>query len=209
MTDTRALTRMVLQDGWTATAAADPAEVEQAIAEIEATLPLAQTDRKLNGPETNAIADALRPIGAKLAPSMSHEQAVAWRCAVVLALSDLPARIALYGVRKAIHRPMQFLNEVDGVAREYANEALDRQRNALHRLKRMRAEIERAANPQPKLEAPPMDWTEESVAEANDLFARVGVTTRYRLNGNEVDVLQPGPDEREAERQRNFKEQKP
>lgn len=165
--------------------------VEQAIAEIEAAQPLSVVEPKLNGPLTQAITTALRPIGAKIAPTMNDQQAQAWMAGVVLALSDLPAKIALYGVRKAIHRPMAFPNEVDGVAREFAEEALNKQRTALHRLKMMKAEIERALSPQPLIEAPAVEWTEESVAEANATFEKAGIKTRYRLEDGELVVEHP------------------
>lgn len=192
MSDTRELNRMVLSPDWRLASAADadPATVAQAIAEIEQAKSLAEIEPKLNGPHAEAVLDALRPIGAKIDPRMDANQGTAWRAAVTMALSDLPPRIALYAVRKTVHVPMSFLNEVEREARKIATEALERQTTALYRLKRMRAEIERALAPQPMIEAPPpMVWTEESVAEANAAFKLVGADTRYRLVGTEVETF--------------------
>lgn len=210
-TGARDLLRVVLAPGWKlpAPGTIDAAQVDAAIAEIEATVPLAREEPKLDGPGAQALADALRPIGAKIMPAMEREASQVWRAAVVMALSDLPRRAALYGLRKAIHRPMQFLNEVDGVARELAQESIERQRLALHRLKMMRREIERAANPQPALEPPPPHvWTQEEVDATNATFRTLGLKTRYKLDGDSVADDREAMDEeeraREAERAKNI-----
>lgn len=203
-TGTRDLLREVLAPGWKLPAPAeiDPASVERAIAEIESTRPLAQEEPKLDGPGATALADALRPIGAKIMPTMDREASQVWRAAIVMALSDLPGRAALYGLRKAIHRPMQFLNEVDGVAREFAQESIDRQAQALFRLKLMRKEIERAANPPPALEPPPPKvWTQEEVDATNASFRALGLKTRYKLDGDTVTDDPEALTEEEAERE--------
>lgn len=73
-----------------------------------------------SGPISNDLSDNLRPIGAKIAPQLSGEQATAWRKAIVMALSDLPPDVALMAVRKTMHTPMQFLSEVETKVRENA-----------------------------------------------------------------------------------------
>jgi hypothetical protein len=190
MTNSRALSRLVLQPDWRKEVADRNVTLDSVaaeIADIEGSLPLKKIEPGLRGPHSNALMKALRPFGAKIAPTMNQGEADAWRAAVALALSDLPPHIALYALGKAIHRPMQFPNQVEEIAREYADEALARQRTALHRLKMMKAEIERAANPQPALEAPPMIWTQEKVDEANAAFKRLGLKMRYRLTDEGVE----------------------
>lgn len=204
----RALARLVLHPDWTINESLNlqPEQIDAAIAEIENAQPLAKIEPEGRGPETKAILDALRPIGAKIMPTASQGQADAWRVGVMLALSDLPPRIALYAVRKTIHDCIRFPHEVDIFAREHATEALKRQALALHRLKRTKEEIERALNPPaPLLEAPPMEWTQATVDQANESFARLGIKTRYRLAGSEVESYQSEPDEREEERQKTAK----
>lgn len=84
------------------------------------------------GPISNAISDNLRPIGAKIAPNLSGEQALAWRKAIVMALSDMPPDIVVLAVRKTLHTPMQFLSEVETKVRENAALPMVRLRNAAH-----------------------------------------------------------------------------
>lgn len=82
------------------------------------------------GPISNEISDNLRPIGAKIAPHLSGEQATAWRKAIVMALSDMPPDVVLLAVRKTMHTPMQFLSEVETKVRENAATPMLRLRNA-------------------------------------------------------------------------------
>lgn len=82
------------------------------------------------GPISNGISDSLRPIGAKIAPNLSAEQALAWRKAIVMALSDMPPDVIVLAVRKTIHAPMQFLSEVETKIRESARWPMLKLRNA-------------------------------------------------------------------------------
>lgn len=82
------------------------------------------------GPISNELSDTLRPIGAKIAPHLSGEQATAWRKAIVMALSDLPPDVALLAIRKTMHTPMQFLSEVETKVRESAAIPMMKLRNA-------------------------------------------------------------------------------
>lgn len=208
MSETRALVRVVLLPDWRKqTTDVQPAEIDAAIADIEhQALALKVVEPGFNGEASKALAKAIQPLGAMIAPTMTREQGDAFRAGIVLALSDLPPRAALLGLKRAVHVPMEFPNQVHGVARKLAEEAIQQQRTALHRLKMMKAEIERALNPQPKLEAPPMEWTQASIDEANASFERAGIKTRYRLEGTEAVTVLATPDEREAERQRNLAE---
>lgn len=77
-----------------------------------------------SGPASNQLGDILRPVGAKIAPHLSGEQATAWRKAMVMALSDLPADVAITAARAVIHQPMQFLSEVEIAIRKQAGPAI-------------------------------------------------------------------------------------
>lgn len=118
-------------------------------------LPLTTTDPELKGRVAKEIDTALRPIGAKISPHLSPAQASAWRDAMLIALSNLPGRIALTATRRAIHEPMQALWDVELEIRKIATGLLERQRLAAARLKAMLDEIERGLNPPaPQLPAP-------------------------------------------------------
>lgn len=153
MSDPRTLSRLVLEPGFTVARAivnVTPAELEAAISSYESVKPLMHVEPRLDGPQSRAVADFLRPIGAKIAPTMSGEQANTWRAAMVLALSDLPPRVAQKATRLAIHKPMLFINEAETEIRKIAADMEAKNRLALYRLRTMRAEIERAGNPDQK-----------------------------------------------------------
>lgn len=76
-----------------------------------------------NGPLSRQAANLLCPIGAKVSPGLSHEQATAWRKAVVMALSDMPPDILLVSLRKTLHIPFRFLNEVEEAVRNESRAA--------------------------------------------------------------------------------------
>lgn len=157
--DTRALSRIVLAEGWAVKLAGETDEtaLRRAIEELSNPVSLADEDPRLVGEAAKRIDQHLRPIGGKVAPEIGAEAAKVWRASIVLALSDLPSRVAVHATAKAIHRPYNFLNQVEFAIREIADEAMGKQKQALHRLKRWLAEIERARIPQPQLEAPADD----------------------------------------------------
>lgn len=203
MSDTRSLIVQVLSPAWRMPKPEemDRAQLVAAIENIDSRLPLsaiepegvvaddrAASGFQFKGEQSRAVSLALRPIGAKIAPTMTPAQSGAWLAAMVLALSDLPPAVSRRAITKAVHRPMQFLNEVEKVVREYADEALVQQANARGRLKRMIAEIDRAAMPQPQLEHHEEPWTQEMIDEANKLFSAQRLSTRYRLVDGKPDL---------------------
>lgn len=70
--------------------------------------------------EAKAISKALAPLGAKVAPTIADEQGKTWRMAMVMALSDLPPRIAIEAIGDAMHQPIRFLSEAEEVIRRMA-----------------------------------------------------------------------------------------
>lgn len=117
------------------------------------------------GPRTDKLINALRLIGAKISPTMGEEQINVWLTALVMALSDLPFAFAQRGAEDALHVPMRYLNEVEGIVRDKAGDAAERHKLARLRLERLQREIANAG--QPKLEAPKPMTPEEYQAELN------------------------------------------
>lgn len=151
----------------------------QAIAAYEAgMIPLVEAEPDFSGPGAKALRDWLKPIGMKLAPSMAPDVCSPWLTAVVMALSDFPAKVATQAARNAIRIPMQFLNEVDGHVRAEAEKLMERHRTALMRLRHMRDEIERAARPaQPQIAAPVDDapMASNEIRALSPEFRRIGL----------------------------------
>ena len=200
--DARALSRIVLADGWKPGAAeVDRMALVAAIEELSSPVTLADEDPGLSGNLAEAIENNLRPIGAKVSPTISDAQALAWRKAMVLALSDLPARIALYATGKAIHRPFKYLNEVEVVVREIATDAAERQQTARWRLKLWLEQVDRALMPQPQLAAPEEEplGTQAEVDDLNATMRTCGLATRWALVEGRTVMVEPPSEERRAE----------
>ncbi len=124
---------------------------------------VAKTDAEMTGvPERGerraaweaAIDERLRRLAAKVLPTASPDAAKAWRDAMVEALSDLPAMIALTAAKRAIHLPFRFIGEVEPGIREIATSMIDRRSARRAGLERLREALRRAALPQKALPAP-------------------------------------------------------
>lgn len=113
--------------------------------------PLKQVDPSLRGDGTQRVVAALRGVGAKINPSLSEDQANAWVTSMVMALSDLPLRVILRAISRAMHDPIRFMGEVDETVRLRAKSILEAQRAALAKLESL------LPRDQPALEAPPSE----------------------------------------------------
>lgn len=109
--------------------------------------PLKAVDPKLDGAITREVADAFAPIGAKMRPDMSIEQAGFWTSAIVLSLSDLPPFVARSALQEAVHVPYDFPTDMEKGVRAIAQRKLEEHRTAIRRLRAMLEAIHRAANP--------------------------------------------------------------
>lgn len=190
----REIARLALSDEWTMETgikALNGCDPRQAIVAYEDSLtPLADAEPSFDGPASKGLRDWLKPIGMKIAPTMAPEVCSTWLTAVVMALSDFPAKVATQAARNAIRVPMQFLNEVDGHVRTEAEKLMGRHRTALSRLHRMRAEIERAAQPaQPQIAAPLEDepMTDAEIRALSPQFRRIGLERGW-LTQEQIDA---------------------
>lgn len=133
------------------------------------------------GPRTDKLIGALSMIGAKIAPTMSQEQTQVWIAAMCKALSDLPFAFAQKGAEDAIHVPMKFLNEVEGVIREKSKLAEDRHQMATRRLLWLKREIAEAARPKlPPLPPPePREMTQDHINAMPKPLLLAGLNAGY------------------------------
>jgi len=188
----RSLARTALEPSWSlrdCMAEAVAADVAEAIAGYEAGLePLSAADPFLADPKKRSIAaravcTALRPTGAKLAPHLSAAQAEAWIDGVLLSLSKWPPRVAAAAARAAVHEPFRFIGDVDARLHELAANIDRKHRNALHRLRRLAEEMERAANPPPALPPPEpiLFWTLEEARTLNPALLAIGLRQGFIL----------------------------
>ncbi len=156
--------------------------------------PLANVEPDLAGPRAEEVEDALRPIGAKVSPHFSPDQAEAWRKAMLLALSNLPTRVVIVAARKAIHDPFEFLSEVEPVIRRHAAEIHERHRTALKRLRAMEAEIQNALKPpQAQIaEAPPAPIPVDEIRTYSAAFVRMGLSAGFITQAQVDDAFPDG-----------------
>lgn len=196
----REAAQIALAEDWTlagAVAVVAGDDVDQALAGYEAGLaPLAETEPRFDGDGAAAVRQWLKPIGMKIAPAMGKEVAGDWLSAVMMALSDFPAKVIVQATRSAIRVPMQYLNEVDGQVRAEAEKIMARHRTALLRLRQMQEAIRRAAEPERPALAPPEDGaTPLSPAELRALtpdLRRIGLAqgwiTQEQLEAADAEI---------------------
>lgn len=137
-----------------------------------------------------SLAFRLDPIAAKIAPTMSVEQGRVWREAMILALSNLPAMISLTAAKRALHRPISFISDVDGVIRAAAEEITHERTEALRRIERLIRELQAASEPKlPAAEPEPVEpITEEARIRTNAYLRRIGVRTQLGADGETYEL---------------------
>lgn len=193
MRDAANLGRLVLESDWTvagALAIVEPHDVASAIERYANVPSLMQAEPAMNpeiaGSGCAELRKWLKPIGMTNWPDAKWDRSE-WLSSTMLALSDLPAKVAVSATRQALHHSFRFPNEVQPAIREIAAEIIERHKLALHRLRMMHAEIQRAANPPvPQIAEEPKVWTQEEVEKMNAIFAKIGATTRWKLVDGEI-----------------------
>lgn len=172
------------------------AAIDAATAKNAAEMAPVPTDRAARSQWEVAMDERLRRLAAKVLPTASVEAATAWRDAMVEALSDLPAMIALSAAKKAIHKPFRFVGEVEPAIREIADAMIERRHVRAAALQRMREAIRRAANPAPALPAPEITLAgiRAMKAEIRSLGLKAGFITQ-----EQVDAALAYDDEPQAE----------
>lgn len=128
-----------------------------AIARVEHDLRPVARDGAQRDAWRDAIDERLRRLAAKIAPGMAPAQGDEWRSAMAEALSDLPAMVALTACKRAMHRPFQFLNQVEQAVREIAATIIEERESRRRAAERMLRDLQRAVDPAPTLPAPEPD----------------------------------------------------
>lgn len=133
-----------------------PGCIAAAIAKVEHDLRPVPQDRAGRESWGRAIDERLRRLAVKVLPTAKPADTEAWRSALIEALADLPAMVALTAAKRAIHRPFRFIGDIEVTVREIAAEVLADRQEHLAAFTRHRNEIDRALNP-PVAELPPPD----------------------------------------------------
>lgn len=157
---------------------------------------------RFEGQATGKLADALRPIGMKINPKMSPEQVGGWLAAMIASLSDLPPRVAIRGAQDALHVPIRFFPEVEGVIRERAAPHAQRYQLAINRLRRLARDIADAAKPKlPPAEVKPVGMAEYRAMARSEMgrgLLRIGLGAGH-LTQEEFDAAMSPPEVEEVD----------
>jgi hypothetical protein len=134
------------------------------------------TDPEMRKGWKDAMDERLRRLAAKIAPAMPAAPAAVWREVMVDALSDLPAMVSLTAAKRALHKPMQYLNEVEGIVRNLADDVLAERKHARRRIEDLplRARRETPALP-PQEEGAPFSFDE--IKRLSATMRRLGLAT--------------------------------
>ena len=172
------------------------AAIAAAMAKNSAEMTPVPTEREPRRAWETALDERLRKLGAKVLPTAAADAAAAWREAMVEALSDLPAMIALTAAKKAIHKPFRFVGEVEPAIREIAEAMIERRHVRAAALQRMRDAIHRAANPTPALPAP--DITAAGIRAMKPEMRALGLRAGFITQEQVDEALAYDEDQREA-----------
>lgn len=141
--------------------------------------PLKELEPENDGPMSQAVLEAFAPIGAKMRPDMSQDQALHWGTAIVLAFSDLPPFVVVKAMKEAIHVPFRFPNDVEAGIRDIASKEMIKHRQAQRRLQLMMEELERARSGQLLIEdeaAKTVTMAKDDIRPLSPYLRKMGVT---------------------------------
>jgi hypothetical protein len=149
-----AIAQLALAPGeWKAAAAHElarsigPDAINDAIALVRQQFAPVPSDDDRRAEWAVAMDERLRRIALKVSPGMSPAQAAPWRGVMVEALADLPAMVALTAAKRALHIPMQFMNQIEPAIRDAAAQVLAERNLAIERLRRLAVQRKQATMP--------------------------------------------------------------
>lgn len=102
------------------------------------------------GRYSRALGDALGMICTKSNPTMSADQSDAWVKAMLLALDNVPGKVAVAAAAAVLRRSVKFLGDVDGMIRDEAATVLARRTMVAARIRELREAMEWRAPAQVK-----------------------------------------------------------
>lgn len=118
------------------------------------------------------LADDLAMLLTKVAPTMSTDQADSWIKVMMIALGNLPGRVAREAAQAAMYRHMKFPNEIEDVVRQLAEGLMARHRLACARLLEMAAEGRRR---ELATEGEPEELSDEEIRRLKPEFISLGI----------------------------------
>jgi len=121
-----------------------PDAIAAALAQVELNLAPVPREPEPRAQWNKAMDECLRRLAVKIAPGMSPAQSEEWRKVMVAALRDLPAMVALTAAKRALHVPMQFMNQIEDAVRNAAAQVITEHRIATERLRLLAIQMKQA-----------------------------------------------------------------
>lgn len=161
VTSSRNIARAVLSWPFDPVALAASTSREAVVHAIEgyraAMVPMCKRTKAENAEDQKTLAKIIRSIGLRIRPDFSEDQARMWIAAMVEALDEQPARIAMLAAKDAQRHPIQFPGEVLKIILEKAEPHHATYRRAIANLEKLLKTIDHPplieASPEAKAEA--------------------------------------------------------
>ena len=183
--------------------------IDEALVDQKARLvPLKSLDRRFISPDRREVILAaganahardavahLCNIGLEMRPDFSSDQAQHWAAGIIGNLSNYPGPVLLSACQAARHTAFRFWSDIKPAVQKAADEILKRHEVARLRLKTLRRQIARAA--QPSLPPPPpKPLTQEEVDEMPPEYRALGLRIGALVRDADGRVI-PNPDPEE------------
>jgi hypothetical protein len=168
----------------------------------KAMVPMCKLTKAERQGDQQILAKLIRSIGLRIRPDFSEDQARMWIAAMVEALDDQPASIALAATRDAQRHPMQFPGEVLKIILEKAEPHRLAYNRAIRNLERLQAAIDHP----PALEATPeAKAAAEQISEdeLQDMLAperQFGLAAGFLIERSDGRIRWATPEEQDAHR---------
>lgn len=153
--------------------------------------------------DQRSLAKLIRSIGLRIRPDFTEDQAQMWIAAMVEALEDQPARIAILATKDAQRHPMQFPGEVLKVILEKAEPHRLTYQRAIRNLEKLLKEID-----QPMLEASTNAKTasaqisDDELQEMSQPLRQLGIRAGFLVEESDSRIRWASDDEQEAHKRR-------
>lgn len=166
----------------------------------QAMIPMCKIQLAQRQPDMKELAKVIGMIGVRVRPDFDQRQAENWTAAMVDALDNYPARIAIAAARDAKHEPIEFPGQVLAIIQKKAESHMLSYRNRIRRLK----DLLRMLDHPPLIEA-----SDEAKAEAQLLSEQelqdmpshlrdLGITGGWIIENDDGSIRWANEDEQEA-----------
>ena len=208
ISSSRAVARAVISWPFNPTALASQTDRAAVVLALDgyrkAMIPMCKLTKAERQPDQQTLAKLIRSIGLRIRPDFSEDQARMWISAMVEALEDQPARIAILATKDAQRHPLQFPGEVLKIIHEKAEPHIAAHRRAIRNLEALLKTIDEP----PSIEASPEAKAQSILITDDDLqdmvkpLRQFGLTAGFLIEEHDGRIRWATDDEQEAHKRR-------